>query len=104
MKKLCIVNYDELEKPIGLVEVKEFNDIQVLKNFEEKCSINKQAYKKRLQEKSENERLEKQKLDDEIKSLHTEIKSLKKVISHLLGNKELTEEEIAEIMGVDEHE
>ena len=104
MKKLCIVKYDELEKPIELVEVKEFTDVKVLDDFKEKCAVNKQEYKKRLAEKQENERKEKQRVDDEIKSLHDENKSLKRVVSHLLGNEELTEEEIAEIMGEEEHE
>lgn len=104
MKKLCIVKYDELEKPIELVEVKEFSDIKELTIFRDNCLFNKKEYNKRLQEKAENERLEKQKVDNEIKSLQNEIKSLKSVISHLLGNTELTEEQIAKILGEEEHE
>ena len=52
MKKLCIVKYDETEKPIELVEVKEFSDIKVLDDFKNQCAINKQEYKKRLAEKA----------------------------------------------------
>lgn len=104
MVKKCIVKFDDLEKPIELIELKEFSDVKVLEDFKAKCLVNKQEYKKRLQEKAEKERLEKKRVDDEIKSLHDENKSLKKVISHLLGNKELSEEEIAEIMGEEEHE
>ena len=86
------------------MEVKEFSDIKVLDDFKNQCAINKQEYKKRLAEKAENERIEKEKLDNDIKSLKDQIKSLKSVISHLLGNTELTDEQIAEILGEKEHE
>lgn len=104
MKKQCIVKYDDLEKPIELLEVKEFIDPQTLNNFKEKCVENKKAYLKRLEEKAEKERLEKEEVHKEIQDLYDENKSLKSVILHLLGYKELDENEIKEILGVIEHE
>ena len=104
MIKKCIVKYDDLEKPIEVVEVKEFADVKVLEDFKAKCLINKQAYKQRLQEKAENERLEKQKVADDINALQNEIIALKSVISHLFGYAELEEEQIKETLGVEEHD
>lgn len=104
MVKKCVVKYDELEKPIELVELKEFTDPQVLRDFKAKCDINKANYLKRLQEKEKNERLEKQKTDSEIKSLQFELKCLKSVVSHILGYDELDEQIIKDILGVVEDE
>lgn len=104
MVKKCIVKSDDLGKPIEVIELKEFHDPKVLKEYKEKCELNKAEYLKRLQEKAENERLEKQRVDNEIKSLHDEIKSLKSVVSHILGYLELEEDEIKEILGVKEDE
>lgn len=104
MVKKCIVKYDDLGKPIELVELKDFTDPKVLSDFKEKCELNKKEYHKRLKEKAENERLEKQRVDDEIKSLQNEVLSLKSVISHILGYAELEEEEIKSILGVSEDE
>ena len=104
MIKKCIVKYDDLEKPIELVELKEFSDIKVLEDFKAKCLINKQEYKQRLREKAENELLEKQKVANDINALQNEVLALKSVISHLLGFAELDEEQIKEILGVEEHD
>ena len=104
MKKLCIVKYDELEKPIELVEVKEFTNVKVLEDFKHQCAINKQEHEQRLAEKQENERKEKQRVDDEIETLQKEKESLKLVISHILGYRELNEKEIKKVLGEEEHE
>ena len=50
MVKKCLVKYDELGKPIELVELKEFTDPKVLKEFKEKCELNKAQYLLRLEE------------------------------------------------------
>ena len=100
MKKV-VVKYDELGKPIGLIDIKEFNDPATLKQFKLECDKNRLAYEDRLREKAENELLEKKALTDEINELKNEIASLKSVISHILGTTELTEEQINEILGVE---
>ena len=100
MKKV-VVKYDELGKPIELVDVKEFVDPSSLKDFQLECEKNKLAYEQRLNEKAEKELIEKAKLYGEITNLKLEILLLKSVISHILGIAELTEEEINRILGVE---
>ena len=104
MVKKCIVKYDDLEKPIEIVELKEFSDSKVLSDFREQCLVNKKDYLKRLKEKAENELKEKEKVANDIKSLREENESLKKVISHILGYEELEEDELKQVLGVEEHE
>ena len=36
MVKKCIVQYDDLENPIRIIEIKEFSDAKSLKDFEER--------------------------------------------------------------------
>ena len=101
MIKKCIVQYDELEKPIGLIELKEFASTPELRQFLENCEKNKLLYKKRLEKKAEKELLEKQKMWQHIENLDKKIEGLKQVIWHLLGNRELSEEEIKKFLEED---
>lgn len=100
MVKKVLVRYDELGKPIELVELKEFHDPSVLKQFKENCDFNKREYLGRLQEKAQNEQLEKQELENRLNALQNEIASLKSVISHILGYEELADEQLYEILGI----
>lgn len=101
MVKKCLVKHDELGKPIELVELKEFTDPKVLKEFKEKCELNKAQYLLRLEEKAQNEQNEKLELKGEILLLKGEIKLLKTVLKHILGYDELQEEEIQSILYVE---
>lgn len=101
MVKKVLVRYDELGKPIELVELKEFHDPSVLKQFKEQCDSNKREYLGRLQEKAQNEQLEKQELENRLNALQNEIASLKSVISHVLGYVELTDDQLAEILNIE---
>lgn len=104
MIKKCIVKYDELGKPIGLLELKEFSSMQELADFKKKCESNNLEYKLRLDEKSQKELLEKQKMWQRIENLDKKIEGLKQVIWHLLGNRELSEEEIKMFLEGKTHE
>lgn len=104
MIKKCVVKYDELGKPIELVEIKEFTDPRVLEEFKRTCDTNKSNYLKRLKEKAEIEQKEKEKVANDIKSLQEENNSLKMVISHILGYDELEEDKLKQILGVNEDE
>ena len=104
MIKKCVVKYDELGKPIEIVEIKEFTDPRVLEEFKRTCDTNKSNYLKRLKEKAENEQKEKERTAEKIETLQKEKESLKLVLSHILGYKELSEEEIKEVLGVTEDE
>ena len=102
MLKKCIVKYDELGKPIELLELKEFNNPQVLSNFKAECDTNKAEYLKRQQEINDNKELEKENLLKKINSLEKEISSLKSVVSMLCGYISLEEEQVKEILKVEE--
>lgn len=104
MIKKCIVKYDELDKPIEIVELKEFTDPRSLEDFKRTCDANKSNYLKRLKVKAENDQKEKEKVANDIKSLQEENNSLKMVISHILGYDELEEDELKRILGVKEDE
>lgn len=104
MNKKCIIRYDELGKPIEIVELKEFTDTRTLADFKSECDTNKSNYLKRLKEKAENDQKEKEKTADDIKSLQEENKSLKRAISHILGYDEVDEDELKNILGVTEDE
>lgn len=104
MIKKCIIKYDELGKPIEIVELKEFTDPRSLEDFKRTCDANKSNYLKRLKEKAENEQKEKEKVNAKIETLQKEKESLKLVVSHILGYKELNEEEIKKVLGVTEDE
>ena len=99
MIKKYIIKYDELGKPIEIVELKEFTDTRSLEEFKRTWDANKSNYLKRLKEKAENEQKEKEKTAEKIETLQKEKESLKLVISHILGYKELSEEEIKEVLG-----
>ena len=104
MIKKCIIKYDELGKPIEIVELKEFTDTRSLEEFKRTCDTNKSKYLKRLKEKAEIEQKEKERTAEKIETLQKEKESLKLVISHILGYRELNEEEIKEVLGVIEDE
>lgn len=104
MIKKCIIKYDELDKPIEIVELKEFTDTRSLEDFKRTCDANKSNYLKRLKAKVENDQKEKEKVANDIKSLQEENNSLKMVISHILGYDELEEDELKRILGVKEDE
>ena len=101
MIKKYVVQYDDLGKPIEIVEVKEFTKLDELRNFQEKCKANKVVYEQRVSENTQKLATEKQNLLDRVDLLEKENKCLKSVISHILGYNELGEEEIKEILGVE---
>ena len=104
MNKKCIIKYDELGKPIEIVELKEFTDPRSLEDFKRTCDANKSNYLKRLKEKAANDQKEKEKVANDIKSLQEENNSLKMVISHILGYDELEEDKLKRFLGVIEDE
>ena len=104
MVKKCIVKYDELGKPIELIELKEFNDPKVLGDFKEQCLVNKKDYLKRLEDAAKEKEQEKKQLDDRLNKIDENIAKLFKIAKHLLGYEELSEEELQELLGVEEHE
>ena len=100
MIKKCIAKYDELGKPIEIIELKDFNDPQTLKAFKEKCDANKVEYLKRQDEKAKKEQLYKEKVAQDINSLQEEIVCLKLVISHILGYEEFAEDYIRKVLDI----
>ena len=104
MVKRYVVKYDELGKPIEIVEIKEFTDPAVLKSFKEKCEENKAALLEREKERESKKLEEKKEVLSYIENLHKEIADLKLVICHLFGFAEFDESTIKEILGVDENE
>lgn len=104
MVKRYVVKYDELGKPIEIVEIKEFTDPAVLKSFKEKCEENKAALLEREKERESAALEEKKTVLSYIENLHKEIADLKSVIRHLLGYTELDEIEIKDLLGDYENE
>ena len=101
MVKKVLVKYDELGKPIELVELKEFTDPSALKAYKQQCDANKVEYNKRLAEKEQNAKTEITNVYCEILDVRREIKLLKSVILHVLGYAELTDEQLSEILGIE---
>lgn len=85
MLKKVVVYYDELNKPIQIVELKEFTSTKDLLDFQTLCETNKKAYDKRKQEALEKERVEKERLLNRVKLLEEENISLKGEIAYLKG-------------------
>lgn len=104
MIKKCIVQYDELEKPIGLIELKEFSSTPELRQFLENCEKNKLLYKQRLENKAEKERVEKDLFNKRLSKLESENEFLKSVLCHILGYNELDERELGKLLEGETHE
>lgn len=90
-KHIAVV-YDDSGKCVHLAKVKTVSELELL-------GLNNE-----LHEYHSKQDLEKALLLKRVKLLEEENKSLKSVISHILGYKELTEEEIEEILGVNKNE
>ncbi len=94
MIKKCIVLYDELGKPIEVVELKEFTDPRVLSEFKKECEKNKLAKVQREElekkEQQENELF----LEKQIKLLKIENLHIRELLTHLFGYKDIEEERI----------
>lgn len=104
MVKKCIVKYDDLEKPVEIVELKEFSDPKVLSDFREQCLVNKKDYLKRLEDAAKQKEEERKQLNRRLDQIEESIAKLRKLAKHLLGYEELSEEELQELLGVEEHE
>lgn len=98
MVKKCVIQYDEDSKPIHLIEVKDFTSTDSIAAFQGICEQNLAEKKEKARVKALEEAEEKQKVQDDIKSLQDEVSSLKSVISHILGLSQLTDEEISSIL------
>lgn len=103
MVKKCIVEYDDLGNPIGLIDLKEFADVKSFKDFGELCQKNKVSFIQRQAEAERKAEEEKKLLRAEIQSLETSIIFLTKAVKKLFGVK--TAEEIESMVKeVEEHE
>lgn len=85
MLKKVIVEYDELNKPIRIIELKEFTNTKDLLDFQKLCETNRKALEQRKAEKLEQERLEKERLLNRVLQLENENVSLKGEIAYLKG-------------------
>ena len=104
MIKKCVIKYDELGKPIELVELKEFNDPRVLSEFKESCLVNKKDYLKRLEDVAKQKEEKEKQLYHRIENLEKGLEKALLLIKHSLGYEELSEEQLKELLGVEEHE
>ena len=94
MVKKCIVQHDELGKPIGIVEITEFTDNKSFKDFEKLCDENHKAYVKRMFENELRIKAEKEKFKTEFQNVKDCIAAALNGIAYLLGIGKLSEEEI----------
>lgn len=85
MVKKCIVEYDELNNPIGLIDLKEFTDSAKLKEFKELCDKNKEQFLQRKAELEEKAQKEKEILENKVKYLEKGLELCLHGIAHLLG-------------------
>ena len=85
MVKKCIVEYDKQGNPIGIFDLKEFNDVKSFKDFQALCSKNREEFLKRKKAAEEKEAEEKQFLFDEIERLSETLKDAMSGIAYLLG-------------------
>lgn len=92
MVKKCIIKFDELENPIELIEVKEFNDGLKLKEYKALCAANKEEFLKKKAEAERKAQEEKQALKSQVESLEKNVIFLIKAVKKILGVK--TNEEI----------
>ena len=103
MIRKCIIQYDELGKPIGLIEIKDFSNAE-LKQFQELCEKNKKEHDERLANKAEKERVEKKLFNERLSKLESENEFLKSVLCHILGYEELDERELGKLLEGETHE
>jgi len=94
MVKKCIVEYDDLGNPVGIIELKEFTDVKSFKDFEELCKNNLKAFDDRMAEKAAKAKKEKEQALAEITKLKKSIVAALKGICYLLGYNNYKEEEI----------
>ena len=94
MVKKCVVKYDELGKPIEIVELKEFSDPRVLSEFKKKCEENKFAKIKREELKKKEQQENELFLEKQIKLLKIENLHIRELLAHLFGYKDMEEERI----------
>ena len=105
MLKRYVVKYDDLGKPIEIVEIKEFTDSNVLRQFREKCEENKVKYLERQKEAAEREKQEKELKEREVAKLKQDIFVLKDLVKYLLGYVELEDMNVYKsYLGVDSDE
>lgn len=92
MVKKCIVEYDELGNPIGLIDLKEFTSNESLKDFRELCKRNREEYLKRKADSERKANEEKMILASQIGGLENNIIFVIRAIKKIFGVK--TKEEI----------
>ena len=85
MVKKCIVKYDELGNPIGLIEIKEFNDVKSFKDFENHCKENAVKESERRIKREEKEAAEKKSHNEAIEKLQKKANILELAVMYLLG-------------------
>ena len=105
MLKRYVVKYDDLGQPIEIVEIKEFTDSNVLRQFREKCEENKVKYLERQKEAAECAKQEKELKEQEVAKLKQDIFVLKDLVKYLLGYVELEDMSVYKsYLGVDSDE
>lgn len=97
MVKKCIVEYDELNKPIAIIELKEFNDVKSFKDFEEICKKNREDFDKRIAEKEAEFKKQRAKAVAEMEYLKKGVIAAMKGISYILGYEDYSLEEIVAV-------
>ena len=85
MFKRCIVKLDELNKPVALIEVKEFTDEKSLKDFKELCNKNAMEQLERKMKTDKKVEEEKAALNEQIKGLTENVTFLIRAIKKIFG-------------------
>ena len=90
MIKKVIVKYDEIGKPVAVLELKDFTD-EKLKAFLKECEVNEQAQLARVKAKEKT-------IAEEKEALQVQFSNVKSLVLYLLGEKELTTDEISKAL------
>lgn len=94
MVKKCIVQFDELGKPINIIDIKEFNDVESFKNFKKLCEENHKSFVQRRAKEEAEFQKKKAEAIKELEYLKKGVIAAMKGISYLLGYDDYTPEEI----------
>lgn len=85
MVKRCVVEFDELGKPIGLIDLKDFSDIKSFKDFQELCKKNKEEFLNRQEAAAKKAYIKESMLYERIEKLEKKAEILFEGIRYLLG-------------------
>lgn len=98
MIKKCIVEFDELHKPINVIEIKDFRNATDFQNFVKTCNLNREQAKIRYEEQLAREKEEKENILTNLNNAARNIDCLKTIIKALLGKCDLACEDIDNIL------